>query len=123
MSASCLLHDIARLEPEHETAGAKLLLTEGYPAAARLVASHMDLPKDYSPEPDETALLYLADKLSRHGRITTPEETLSVLRARFAHDPDALAGAKARMTWAHAILDLLYNSYEITYDDIAVSDD
>jgi putative nucleotidyltransferase with HDIG domain len=119
LSAACLLHDIARQEPAHETAGARLLLTEGYPAAARLVASHMDLPDDYSPEPDETALLYLADKLSRHGKIATLDETLTALRARFADDPDALAHAEKRMARAHAILEMLNKYYGIKYNDIA----
>ncbi len=119
LSAACLLHDIARLEPEHETAGAKLLLTEGYPAVSRLIAAHMDLPGDYSPEPDETALLYLSDKLFRYGKITTVDETLTKLRARYAGDPDALAGATKRMAHAGMILDMLQNRYEITFKDIA----
>ncbi len=123
LSAACLLHDIARLEPEHEAAGAKLLLREGYPAAARLVAAHMDLPGGYSPTLDETALLYLADKLSRYGKISTIEETLVALRPRFTDNPAALAYAEKRLEYAQTILDVLRNSYEITYDDIAAGYD
>jgi hypothetical protein len=119
LSAACLLHDIVRLEPAHEMAGAKLLLTEGYPAAARLVAAHMDLPVDYSPEPDEAALLYLADKLSRYGKTTSVEDTLTSLRTRYASDPGALARAEKRMTHAHAILEMLKEKYDIKYNDIA----
>lgn len=119
LSTACLLHDIARLEPEHATAGAKLLLQEGYPAAARLVAVHMDLPDDDSPAPDEASLLYLADKLSRYGKITTPEETLSVLKTRYADDTAALAHAIARMKRAFSILDMLKNRYKIGFEDIA----
>jgi CTP:molybdopterin cytidylyltransferase MocA len=119
LSAACLLHDMARLEPEHATAGAKLLLQEGYPAAARLVAVHMDLPDDYIPKPDEMSLLYLSDKLSRHGKISSIEETNAVLKARFADDPAALAHAKARMDRANAILDMLKDRYKIGLEDIS----
>ena len=31
LSSACLLHDIARVQPEHAATGAKLLLREGYP--------------------------------------------------------------------------------------------
>jgi hypothetical protein len=118
LSSACLLHDIARLEPAHATAGAKVLLMEGYPAAARLIAVHMDLPGDYSPKPDETALLYLADKLSRYGKITTFEETLDVLRTRYASDPEALGHAERRIENARMILEMLQNRFKITYQDI-----
>jgi hypothetical protein len=118
LSSACLLHDIVRLEPAHETAGAKVLLTEGYPAAARLIAAHMDLPGDYSPKPDETALLYLADKLSRYGMITTFEEGLETLRKRYAGDPEALGHAENRIEHARMILEMLQNRFKITYQDI-----
>jgi CTP:molybdopterin cytidylyltransferase MocA len=121
LSAACLLHDIARTEQAHAAAGMKLLLTEGYPAAARLVGAHMDPPDNSSPEPDEGALLYLADKLSRNGKITAPEATLSALEARFAGDPAALAGAAERMRHAQTILDMLQNRYGITYRNISAA--
>lgn len=119
LSAACLLHDIVRPEAAHETAGAKLLLTEGYPAVARLIASHMDLPGDYGPKPDETALLYLADKLFRDGEISSIDETTARLRTRYAGDSDALARAAQRMAHARMILEMLQNTYKISYQEIS----
>ena len=72
LASACLLHDFLRDQPEHARAGADVLLREGYPDTAMLVARHMDLPEDYVPQPDELALLYLADKLSRGGQTVPP---------------------------------------------------
>ena len=38
-----LIHDIARLKPEHPKAGAKLLRREGYPGLAHIVRVHHGL--------------------------------------------------------------------------------
>ncbi|SHI21412.1 CTP:molybdopterin cytidylyltransferase MocA [Sporobacter termitidis DSM 10068] len=120
LSAACLLHDIARAEPEHANAGAKLLLCEGYPAAARLVDIHMDLPEDYVPQPDEAALLYLADKLCRAGARAPVGRTRQALQARFAGNPEALAMAMKRMDRAQQILDMLRERYGVTYRDMDI---
>jgi molybdenum cofactor cytidylyltransferase len=119
LSSACLLHDILRSEAKHEEAGSQLLLTMGYPEAAVLIASHMDLPEAYHPAPDETALLYLADKLARYGKIVPIEETRAGLQTRFADDPAALAHAETRMRHAQMILDMLHAQYKIEYADIA----
>jgi hypothetical protein len=119
LSSACLLHDILRQVPEHADAGAKLLLTEGYPETALLVAAHMDLPGDYQPKPDETALLYLADKLSRSGKTVPVEDTLAEIKTRFAGDPDALSQAEKRMARAQMILDMLHDRFMIHYTDLA----
>ncbi len=123
--SACLLHDMARLEPDHENAGADRLLTEGYPDTARLVRHHMDLPDEIKTAPDagapeswELLLLYLADKLTRDGRIVHPDDTLALLRSRFADDPEALARAEERMARAKAVLSLLERQYQISYGDL-----
>lgn len=116
--SACLLHDMLRFEPEHEAAAAKLLLQEGFPAAAKLVAVHMELPET-TAAPDEAALLYLADKLIRDGRITPLEETVASLQSRYGDDQEALTHAKRRMQRAMEILHILHRQFQITYEDIA----
>lgn len=118
LSAACLLHDIARAEPGHASAGAKILLAEGWPAAAALVSKHMQLPDDYEPAPDEMALLYLSDKLTKKDKVITLEDRLADFSNRFAGDPAALAGARARLARAQAILDMLDSRYGIKTEDI-----
>lgn len=119
LSSACLLHDIARLQPKHEDFGSKLLLKEGYPRAAMLIASHMDLPEDYQPKADETALLYAADKFARYNRIQPFEKTLGELQTRYGDNPDALAHAVKRMKHAQTIMDMLQEQYNIAFNDIA----
>jgi hypothetical protein len=82
----------------------KLLLKEGYPAAAGIVGVHMDLPEDAEGLPLETILVYLADKLYRRGEIVPVEETLKAVKTRFADNPEALTRAKKRMVPARSIL-------------------
>lgn len=118
LTSACLLHDMRRFEANHEESGAKLLLMEGFPATAMLIASHMDLPDDYSPKPDALALLYLADKLERRGRTVPIDQTVLELQTRYADDPAALAQASKRMAHAQMILDMLREQYSIGYDDI-----
>ena len=78
----------------------------------------MELPDGYVPKPDETALLYLADKLSRGAWNVTPKDRLDILRADLAGNPQAFRSAEKRLGHAQAILDMLLEKYGITYRDI-----
>lgn len=118
LASGCLMHDIARLQPKHENVGAKLLLAQGYPDTALLIASHMDLPGDYTAKIDELSLLYLADKLARNGETVPPAKTLENLSVRYADNPAAIIHARQRLAHAQAILDLLDARYGITLADI-----
>ena len=112
LESACLLHDISRLEPDHARAGKELLLREGYPKTAVLVGCHMDMPS-FNPAIGEAELLFLADKLSRRGKITSLEDTMRGIESRFACDPEALASAKERINTAQAIMDTLKARYGI----------
>jgi hypothetical protein len=78
----------------------------------------MQLPDDYEPAPDEMALLYLSDKLTKKDKVITLEDRLADFSNRFAGDPAALAGARARLARAQAILDMLDSRYGIKTEDI-----
>ena len=118
LSSACLLHDIARKQPEHAEAGAKLLVMEGWPETAKLVSQHMDLPDGFQPGADALSLLYLSDKLARQDRPVPLEETIIGLSKRFADNPVALARAKARMAHAKAVMEHLTIQYGISLEDI-----
>ena len=74
LESAALLHDVARGEKDHARLGAAWLRELGYPEAAALVELHHDLQ---SMEPDEAAVLFLADKCVR-------EDRRIPLEARFA---------------------------------------
>ena len=118
LSSACLLHDIARLEPNHAEAGAKLLLAEGWPETARLVSLHMDLPEGFQPGTDSLSLLYLSDKLARKEKPVPLEKTISGLSERFSEDPVALERARERMVRAQEIMQLLNRQFGIRTEDI-----
>ena len=117
LESACLLHDICRSLPDHARAGRDLLLREGYPGTAMLVGSHMDLHY-YDTGIGEAELLFLADKLSRRGKLTPLEGTMLEMESRYAHDPDALEAARRRVGAAMAIMGELSDKYGITYGDL-----
>ena len=60
IECAAILHDVARLEPEHERIGAEWLRDMGYPEVADVIAQHGTL-RDVSTA-DEAAAVFLADK-------------------------------------------------------------
>ena len=118
LESACLLHDILRLEPDHAKAGGDFLLRKGYPKAAILVATHMDLPDKPAEGIDEAQLVYLADKLCRRGTLVKLEDTLREMTQKFSDNPASLAHIKRRIGGAQAIMDMLRTRHGIDYDDI-----
>ena len=121
LESACLLHDIARHEPNHAQAGARLLIREGHPRAAILVAAHMDAPEDAraAAAVDESAILFLADKLCRRGQIIPLENTLEAMRRKFAGDPAAMSAATGRVEYAIKIMERICARFGIEAADIA----
>jgi putative nucleotidyltransferase with HDIG domain len=86
--AGALLHDIARSQPCHARTGADWLIAEGYPKIAKIIAEHEDLPEPVHL--DESAVVYLADKLI----VNTEEVTLE---ERFAQSLEKCRDEAARL--------------------------
>jgi putative nucleotidyltransferase with HDIG domain len=86
--AGALLHDIARSQNHHAAAGASWLEAEGYPRVAKIIAEHEDLPEPVHL--DESALVYLADKLI----LGTEEVTIE---KRFARSLEKCPDEAARL--------------------------
>ncbi|MCL2391030.1 MAG: NTP transferase domain-containing protein [Oscillospiraceae bacterium] len=117
IESACLLHDIKRKEPCHDTAGSAFLLQIGYPSTAILVGKHMDLPEPVT-DVKEAELLYLADKLCRQGKIMKLEDSMRALGEKFSSNPEAFSHAKTRIENAKTILTLLGEKYGITEVDV-----
>jgi broad specificity phosphatase PhoE len=100
LQAACDLHDMARdMGSGHALRGSELLLREGYPDVAKLVAAHHDLPEDAGVE---MQLLYLADKL------VLGTENVS-LEKRFAASLEQCQTPQAIESWQRR----LYDAYAI----------
>lgn len=103
VTAACLLHDVARPEPDHAAAGAALLEGLGFRRVAALVARHLDLEVDQTSGIGEAEVVYLADKLVSGDREVGLEEKLVQRRAALASRPDGLPFLEARMAVAAEI--------------------
>lgn len=95
--AAALLHDVCRDEPDHARRGAELLNALGYARTADLIARHHsgEIPE----EPDEAAVVALADKLVLGDRPVTIEERFRASEAKCA-TPEALAEHGKRLAAA-----------------------
>jgi molybdenum cofactor cytidylyltransferase len=100
--AAALVHDIAKSRRHHASAGAALMREYGFPRVAEVVARHMTI--DFDGQLDESAVVYLADKLIQGEARVSLETRFAPAFARFAGEPAALDGAKRRYNDARAIL-------------------
>ena len=95
--SAALLHDVARTRPEHARAGAEILRREGYPEVAGIIARHHDLHKTMRLEkPDETDVVYLADKMVNGTRVVTLEERFAESRKKCERMADSRAALEAQ---------------------------
>jgi len=63
LKGAALLHDLAKGEPDHGRAGARILCELGFGAVAEPVATHMDISVNEGEAISAGEVLYLADKL------------------------------------------------------------
>jgi putative nucleotidyltransferase with HDIG domain len=101
VNAAALLHDLAKGQPDHASAGASILRTMEFPEVAAIVAAHTDLV--FESRLDERAIVYLADKLVCGDTEVTIAERFQPALDRFGNDPSALHAAQSRKDTALAI--------------------
>jgi len=100
--AGGLLHDLAKGEPSHATAGAQILRDLELGEVADVVALHTDY--QFTEERlDEAAIVYLADKLVSGEKVVTLAERFHGSLESFRENPIALAAASQRRAAAEAI--------------------
>jgi len=101
LMSACLLHDIAKGEPDHEAEGARWLRAQGYEKVASIVASHKDLPG--GKKIGEAEILYLADKITDGTEVLPLGARLAKMEARFPPGSEARRGAARRIAAASDI--------------------
>ncbi|OIO00945.1 MAG: hypothetical protein AUJ49_08885 [Desulfovibrionaceae bacterium CG1_02_65_16] len=101
VEAAGLLHDIAKGQPKHEAAGARILADLGFARLAEIVAAHRDIDPAEAPVLTERELVYLADKLVR-GPVRMPiRQRFQEKLDHFAEDAEACAAIRRRL--GHAL--------------------
>jgi putative nucleotidyltransferase with HDIG domain len=101
--AAALLHDIARQQPDHAVAGARLLQILGFQRVAAAVRVHMDIETTPDLPLDEAQLVFLADKCIVGARMTNLEERFERKMAKYGTDPHARAAINRRFEAARWI--------------------
>ena len=85
--ASALLHDVKKLEPYHEKAGARFLEERGLKEIAKVVRKHC-LNIDVKPETIEEKIVFYADKRVNEDKIVSLEERFKYLKEKYGISDD-----------------------------------
>lgn len=99
--AGALLHDLAKGQPEHASAGAAILRSMDFPQVATVISSHTDM--EFYGRLDESAVIYLADKLTSGERPVTIDQKFEAALRRSSDNPAALDAVQRRMATAKAV--------------------
>jgi molybdenum cofactor cytidylyltransferase len=103
LMAAALLHDIAKGEPDHPLAGAKIMAEHGFDMVAGPVATHMDMTIPDGDGISAGEVIYLADKLVQGELLLPLEERFRKKMERHADEPDILDNVSARLKTAREI--------------------
>jgi molybdenum cofactor cytidylyltransferase len=105
VTASGLLHDLLRMQPDHAEAAAQWLRQMGYDRVADVVATHMNIHiQDEAPfQADE--VVYLADKLVEGKRVVSLEERFREKRMRYSKMSEVNSPVNIRFQHALKIKD------------------
>jgi molybdenum cofactor cytidylyltransferase len=99
-----LLHDIARGQPGHAKVGKEIVLRElGCQEIAEIIGCHMDLGEKSPEIIDETAVVYLADKLVRETKIVSLNERMQTTLEKFKDEQSVIPFAIKRIQKAQQI--------------------
>jgi molybdenum cofactor cytidylyltransferase len=115
--AGSLLHDILRGQPRHATVGAAAVKAIGFADLAPIVANHMDLCFT-GGTPDDTAVVFLADKLVDEDRLVSFQERFQPSLTRYSQHPEALQGALRRYGTARTIAESVCRITRATLPDL-----
>ena len=121
IEASCLLHDIAKGDPDHARVGARLLIEEGFTAVAAPIAAHMEMEFTEGEPIGAAQILYLVDKMVSGDQVVGLEERFRFKRERYQHDPEILARIDGRFKVAQEIKKRIENSFGSTLDELLKS--
>ena len=99
--AGAMLHDLCKGRPAHAAAGAAILFSLGFPGVAAIVAAHSDLRCPWLL--DESATVFLADKLVRGEDLVTLADRFQPAMERFRTNARALEAANRRLLAAQMV--------------------
>jgi hypothetical protein len=104
-----LLHDLAKGKPNHARRGGRLISCLGFSSLSKIIVSHMDF--EFTPEKpiDESAVVFLAEKLIKGDQPVSITERFQPAWEKFSSSPAITAAVSRRMRAAEAIRDRIIN--------------
>ena len=90
LAAAGLLHDVAKGHKDHAAAGAEFVTKQGYKALAPMIAAHMDFDFNEQAAVEETAVLYIADKLVAGTCLVNLESRFESALERYSEVPEVM---------------------------------
>ncbi len=103
VAAGALVHDVAKGKRNHSKRGGKLAACWGFSALSAIIAAHMDMEFSADGVIDETAIVFLADKLVQDDRRVTFLERFRPALDRFSGNQEVLASIRRKIETAEAI--------------------
>ena len=104
--AAGLLHDVAKGQKGHNLAGARLLRREGFFQTGHIIASHTEIHWRPADGLNETALVYLADKLVKGATLVGVDRRFRYWLDGLGDDPEDRRILTQRLKTARAIENL-----------------
>jgi molybdenum cofactor cytidylyltransferase len=104
ITASALLHDMAKGDAHHEQKAAGVLAEMGFPEIASIVACHTDIECSYHAPVSPAEILYLADKLVNGNTIVSITERFQSALEKFGNDPEVKQKIEKRKEHARIIM-------------------
>lgn len=101
--SAAMLHDIAKGQPRHATAGAALLERHGFSELAPIIADHPDLELLPGDSITEREVVFLADKFVQGDKIVPLASRYQEKLSRYGADPEARAAIEGRLQRAGAV--------------------
>jgi putative nucleotidyltransferase with HDIG domain len=83
--AASLLHDVAKGEPHHDTAGGRVLRNYGFGAIGDIIAVHTNIGSGDTRPSIEAKIVFLADKFVRDEETVTIEERYRSAGEKYGH--------------------------------------
>lgn len=117
--AAGILHDVARVEPDHQTAGAALLFRLGYPEVADIISIHMTYPAFNPVERfNEKDLVCLGDRLCKDNEYVGLEERMAYIMGKFKDNEDAIRTINANKKKVAKTMEELKEVIGMSVDDL-----
>lgn len=119
--AGAMLHDIAKGQPKHASAGAKIIAELGFPALAACIANHSHMTAQKGAI-TETELVFLADKFVIETNRCKLEHRYKQKMVTYADSPEAVTAIQQKLLEAQAILEKVETVTSADYNTLLTNE-